>query len=244
MIDNAIPGTTREAAYDGIEAALGARLTYAIVDTPVGNVVQAATNVGIVETAPTFYAVNFVVPSVDVGDYAIVWYVDGVAVAREQLRVTALESVTIPPTISLDLTYAQISDFRNYPPGDVTSTDDEIVRWILAAERDIDGAVGHYTIEEGQTLKFAPMSKLATTERDTLVRATCAQAYYRKTMGPDFFVRAQYATSKGPEFETTGTLPEVGPGAWRELEGSGLLRLTTTWHGRGDDPPWRDFAYG
>lgn len=120
----------------------------------------------------------------------------------------------------------------------------EIDKLIEQAERDIDGAVGHYTIEDGETLKFSPITKLDTAQRGTLSDATCAQVEYRFVMGPEFFIRAQQTRVKGPEFETEGTLPYVGPGTWRELEGSGLLRLTTSWGGRGEDPPWRNFAYG
>lgn len=143
-------------------------------------------------------------------------------------------------------TYATAADVRAYTQLDALDAlaDADIEKLIDAAERDIDSAVGHFTIEDGQTLKFAPISKLDTTQRDTLNRATCAQVEYRHVMGPEFFVRAQHAKVSGPEFSTEGTLPEVGPGAWRELEGSGLLKLTTTWGGRGSDPPWRDFAYG
>jgi hypothetical protein len=57
-----------------------------------------------------------------------------------------------------------------------------------------------------------------------LRRATCAQAEYRDQMGEDFFIRAQYASVTGPEFQTTGQLPLIGPKARRELNGSGLIQ--------------------
>lgn len=143
-------------------------------------------------------------------------------------------------------TYATAAEVKDYTQlVDLAALGDaDIDKLIDAAERDVDSAVGHFPIDDGETLKFAPISKLDTTQRDTLKRATCAQVEYRYTMGPQFFIRAQRAKTKGPEFETEGALPEFGPGAWRELEGSGLLKLTTTWSGRGAEPPWRDFAYG
>ncbi len=143
-------------------------------------------------------------------------------------------------------TYTTATAVRDFTAlDDLIALDDAAIEKLIdQAERDIDGAVGHYTIEDGETLKFAPITKLDTAQRDTLSNATCAQVEYRHVMGPEFFVRAQQTRVKGPEFETEGTLPYVGPGTWRELEGSGLLRLTTSWGGRGGDPPWHGFAYG
>lgn len=59
---------------------------------------------------------------------------------------------------------------------------------------------------------------------DALKRATCAQAEYRDQMGEDFYIRAQYQSVSGPEFQTTGALPLISPKARRELSGSGLIQ--------------------
>ena len=61
---------------------------------------------------------------------------------------------------------------------------------------------------------------------DALKRATCAQAEYRDQMGEDFYIRAQYASVTGPEFQTTGQLPLIGPKVRRELNGSGLIQYS------------------
>lgn len=59
-----------------------------------------------------------------------------------------------------------------------------------------------------------------------LRNATCAQAEYRDQMGEDFYVRAQWDAVHGPEFQTTGKLPIIGPKVHRELQGSGLVQYS------------------
>lgn len=63
-------------------------------------------------------------------------------------------------------------------------------------------------------------------QASALKRAACAQAEYRDAMGEDFFIRAQYASVHGPEFQTTGWLPIIGPKVKRELNGSGLIQYS------------------
>lgn len=139
--------------------------------------------------------------------------------------------------------YAQRADCVDYIEG--LQVDDPVAfdRLIERAEKDVDQALGSYPRNDDTGLKLAPL-ELDTNDRATLRDATCAQVEYRLAMGEDFFVKAQFAEVSGPEFSTKGTLPRVGPKTWQELEASNLLRLTTTWHGRGDEPPWRGFAYG
>lgn len=64
---------------------------------------------------------------------------------------------------------------------------------------------------------------ISAADRYFLSRAVCAQAEYRLQQGEAFFSSAQYERAKGPEFETTGRLPNIGPKVWEELS-----RLTRT----------------
>src|SRR6476661_3140803 len=91
-------------------------------------------------------------------------------------------------------------------------------------------------------LKFIP-DELEDDDREALKRATCAQAEYRVEMGPAFFRRPRFDKTSGPDFETEGQAPIVGPAAMRELTYSRLLRLTTATGDRrhpADLPPWHD----
>lgn len=140
-------------------------------------------------------------------------------------------------------TYATRADCSAYIEGLVINDTVAFDRLIDRAERDIDSAVGAYAIDETTGRKFVPTTMTAR-NKDDLRDATCAQVEYRLEMGEEFFIRPQYKSVKGPEFETEGQLSKIGPKTWMELTSSDLLQLTTTWHGRGDDPPWRDFAFG
>lgn len=138
-------------------------------------------------------------------------------------------------------TYATAADCESYIEGLTIDDAAAFDRLIERAEKDVDSALGVYTTRD-DGLKIAPL-ELATGDRATLRDATCAQVEYRLSMGEDFFVKAQYAETQGPEFKTKGALPRVGPKTWQELEGSNLLRLTTTvGHGRDAEPPWLGFA--
>lgn len=140
-------------------------------------------------------------------------------------------------------TYATRADCLDYIEGLTIDDNDVFDRLIERAERDVDNAVGAVPLDPDTGLKFVP-ARLTSGDARTLMRATCAQVEYRLTMGEDFFIRPQYGKTKGPEFETEGALPIVGPKTWRELEGSGLLKLTTSWAASGGSaPPWSDFAY-
>jgi hypothetical protein len=61
-------------------------------------------------------------------------------------------------------------------------------------------------------------------DAEVLSNATCAQAEYRNEMGESFFRRAQWASIKGPDFQTNGKLPTIGPKVIREFIGSDLLQ--------------------
>lgn len=140
-------------------------------------------------------------------------------------------------------TYATRADCLAFIEGLTINDDAAFDRLIERAERNIDHALNTVPVIETTGLKFDPATMLAV-DKNKLRDATCAQVSYRLTMGEEFFVRPQYQNVKGPEFETEGQLPLVGPEAWDILTSSRLLRLTTTWGDVGDDPPWRDFAFG
>lgn len=129
-----------------------------------------------------------------------------------------------------DATYALQTDFEQFVEGWVTDDPDALKRLLERAERDIDQAAG-YWLAETNGLKFG--SPLSTNEKHleawqvaALTRATCAQAEYRFTMGEDFFVRAQHATERGPDFQVSGKLPWLAPKAKRELDDAGLVIST------------------
>lgn len=109
------------------------------------------------------------------------------------------------------------------------------------AAKDIDSiAATRPVLESGY--RFDPTDLLAS-EVTALSRATSAQAEYRSTMGPEFFVRPQYPKVNGPDFSHEGALPYIGPRVWRELAGSGLVRLSTTTANTRQDPPWLGFTH-
>jgi len=139
-------------------------------------------------------------------------------------------------------TYAQRTDVEGYIEGWVTTDADALDRLIERAERDIDNAVGNWPRDDTTGHKLDPATLLPY-QVDALTRATCAQVEYRFQMGEDFFVRAQHASERGPDFQTDGRLPYIGPKVWAELEGTGLLRLTTGVSNRPNRPPWFDFVY-
>jgi hypothetical protein len=127
------------------------------------------------------------------------------------------------------MTYATAAQLRAYT-GDTTTTlpDAAAQALILGAERDIDSlAPVDRDVDPTTGLRFNPAT-LSAREALILQRATCAQAQYRKLMGPEFFIRGQYEQTSGPEFSTTGRLGIIGPATWRELRGNGFIRLSTS----------------
>jgi hypothetical protein len=139
--------------------------------------------------------------------------------------------------------YATTEDFKTYAPRFNTLSDEDIAALLEAAERDLDNAVGPHRIDEATGRKFVP-DTLSITDTRSLRDATCAQAEYRQVMGADFFVRGQFEEVQGPDYRTKGKLPRYAPAMWAHLRGTSMLRLTTSWGGRGDSPPWAPFAYG
>lgn len=123
-------------------------------------------------------------------------------------------------------TAAQLRTYTNLTEG--VLADAEANALLTRAEQDIDSiAVVDRAYDPATGRRFNPAT-LSTNEARILRRATCAQAEYRRVMGNDFFVAGQYASVSGPNYSTTGTLGAVGAQVWRELAGTGFIRLATT----------------
>lgn len=140
--------------------------------------------------------------------------------------------------------YATVADFKAFSTLHGSLQDEEIVNLLKNATMDIDATVGSTMdiLEDGR--KFDP-STMTTVDARVLSRATCAQAEYRKEMGERFFIRGQYSSVSGPDYNTQGKLPRVGPKVWDIISGTNILRLTTQWARAGTNvPPWQDFAVG
>lgn len=125
-------------------------------------------------------------------------------------------------------TYATLTDLRAYAPvaADPGALNDAAAQRVLDhAERDVDAqlAVPAGTARQPSGLKYDPAT-LEAWKRAALSRAVCAQAEYRLVMGEEFFIKAQHENVRGPDFSTSGRLPEIGPKVDRELAGTGLQR--------------------
>lgn len=235
----AAPGETIEPLLSDAPAGLVGTLTVRVIDPPTGTVIVPETTNGIVEIAAGSYVATIDLPDLR-GRFVVLWK-NGATEIPEELVVTGSSVGGMPSTFSPELIYAQVSDYRTYS-GDTTTSDDDVTRALSRSEANIDNELGAYPLlTTGR--KLAP-SQLPTYQADKLTAATCAQAEYRLTMGEDFFIRGQHASVAGPDYTVQGKLPIVGPKALTELEGSGLYKLTTSWHRAGaSEPPWSSFAY-
>lgn len=140
-------------------------------------------------------------------------------------------------------TYATQAQCLQEIEGLTVNDADAFDRVIERAERDIDRAVGVYSVDEITGRKFDPSTMVAV-KRDGLMRATAAQVEYRIAMGDRFFIRPQYESTSGPDYSVQGKLQRLGPKATEELELGGFFRLSTTWGGHNEsDPPWHDFTH-
>lgn len=146
-------------------------------------------------------------------------------------------------------TYASVSDLVSYTegltaPAPASAEENRIKRIITRAEDQIDALLcwGGAAIEQTTpTAVFRRVDPAALTPLDahTLRQAVCAQAEYRLAKGEDFFTHAQHSRVAGPEFETSGALPVIGPKVWQELsKASRELYRTggTAYSGAAPDP--------
>ena len=119
-------------------------------------------------------------------------------------------------------TYATRADCLDYTEGLTVDDDDAFDRLIERAERQVDALLLGVWGPRVNGLRVDPAA--ANPEHvEAVRRATCAQVEYRLEMGEEFFVRAQYAETAGPEFRTKGALPRVGPKVLEELRSAPSL---------------------
>lgn len=235
----AAPGDTIEAMLRNAPTDLVGTLTVRVIDDD-GTIIVPETTQGISEFVTGAYVTTIDLPS-ESGTWYVVWR-NGTVEVPEELRVARGTVEGIPSLPTPGLTYASMTDFRTYAPEYAALDDAEVGMLLLKAERDVDYNVGPHRVQDNGR-KFDP-AVLRTRDAESLRRATCAQAQYRKLMGPRFFLTGQHSEVQGPDYTVRGKLPTFGPQAMRELQNGDLLKLTTTWAGRGDDPPWRGFTYG
>jgi hypothetical protein len=95
---------------------------------------------------------------------------------------------------------------------------------LIGADGETDQGVG-VTITQmvGGGLKVDP-HQLSFSDSQALTRAVCAQAEYRDQMGPEFFAIPQFKVVSGPEFNTQGRRPRIGPRVLDELAGTDLVQ--------------------
>jgi hypothetical protein len=114
--------------------------------------------------------------------------------------------------------YCTQQDVEDYIESWVTVDPAKLERELDRAELDIDRLM--YRPPQLYNGRRLDVSQLADDELDALKRAVCAQFEYRQLMGYEFFAKAQWQTVSGPDFNTTGRQPYIGPKVWRELSGT------------------------
>ena len=229
------PNQEFEATLQG--GAAGLDPTVSIVDGPTQRTLVDPTTDGVVEFPAKVYTATLTAPN-EGGAFLVVWN-DGTNVAVEELVVSEVGAPVPPATAS----YATPTDVRDFTLNAdlIALDDDELLKRIIAAEPDVDRAVGFYAVRDNGR-RFDPLTM---TQRDgrALARATAAQVEYRFVMGEDFFTRDQHASVNGPEFSVQGRLARIGPKVYEELQSGRLLALSTSWKGVGDSPPWASFSH-
>lgn len=151
-----------------------------------------------------------------------------------------------------DATYATKAELQAYIEGITLPATDPLIQALLQrAERDIDLAVGAL-VYEANGLKYgspktANEKHLLPEQVRALSNATCAQAEYRLSLGPDFFRKPRNKREKGPDFEVeiggdVGAPPRLAPKARAELIDGGLLFLTGRARAGGAVTPRRRYS--
>jgi hypothetical protein len=202
-VPTGLVGTIGVRILDGDDVVVTARSIAGIAEYPAGSGVYTATL-----TAPDTG-----------GQYVVVWDTGGSA------PTFASEDITVRAQAAAGSRYAAISDVRDYTAQALDVSDDDLQDILERAERDVDGELIEpvpWGRDETTGLKYDPTS-LETWRAAALNRAVCAQTEYRLAMGEDFFVRAQHATERGPDFAVSGQLPYIGPKVFRELAGASLV---------------------
>lgn len=124
-------------------------------------------------------------------------------------------------------TYATKADCLDFGVDFHGADDTAINAMIVKAERDIDGLLPGYDVNDVTGRKLDP-ADLTSSQRRALTDATCAQVEYRQEMGESFFIRGQRDETSGPDFTVKGKLPRIGPKVAAGLRGLGLTGRTQT----------------
>lgn len=204
----------------GAPEGLVGTLTLAL-EEPDNTVIEEPSTEGIVETSDGAYTGTRIAPET-AGTYIVVWYDPG-----EDVSLTEELLVTASAISDQGVYYATPDDVRAWL-GNENFTDEQLIRPILMAQRDIDAGVGGWEAYEDTGLKFASGEVndiLTDFEARCLRDATCAQVEYRLTMGDDFMVQEQYENRSGRDGSVTGTVRKLSSIAYTELSKAGLLRL-------------------
>lgn len=130
-------------------------------------------------------------------------------------------------------TYASVADLVAYTDGiDLPAPGSpehiNLEKILSRAEQQIDGMITWDGDENVTAHRRVTPADLDQWDQDCLKLATCAQAEYRLHMGEDFFKGGQYKMVSGPDFQTQGSLPLIGPRTWEELSAASprLFRIT------------------
>lgn len=137
-------------------------------------------------------------------------------------------------------TYASIADLVAYTDGldmPVENSDEwnRITKIIDRAERQIDGVIMWGGDPDAANHRRVRVDELTEWDRQCLRLATCAQAEYRMLMGESFFQGGQYSRVEGPDFNTYGAMPVIGPRVWEELDTASYVLFHVRGVGRNGD---------
>jgi hypothetical protein len=222
----AVAGVAFETVLSPYITGRAATLTIEVFDPSDGAVLNAASGVGIVETATETYRAERAV--VTAGDGRIVRWRDTTDGAPGEIVGEDIVDVAAAPLVPGlgEPTYATAEDFEAYVPGWVTDNEAALKAILVRAERDVDLILGLWDLDPVTGLKWTPATELASYEAAALRDATCAQAEYRIALGADFFVTPRPRRVSGPDFteEWDQAQPHIGPKVWIELARAPRLR--------------------
>lgn len=126
--------------------------------------------------------------------------------------------------ITTDTIYADLADLLAYDPSipapePESEAEAALQHTLWQAEMDVDALLPTRGEPDLANLRTRRVEDLDAWDREVLRRAVCAQAVYRRTMGPQHFTRDQYQETGGPGgLKTVGRLARIGPQTAAELD--------------------------
>jgi len=120
-------------------------------------------------------------------------------------------------------TYATLSQVRKVYTSSLS--DDDLKKLIDTAEREINMALGNWSLDLETGLKLDP-TRLAGFRSISLYRAVAFQCEYHEVKGEAFFIEFRAQTTSGRDFNLQGQEPYIAPKASQELANARLYRLT------------------